>query len=127
ARARDTSGNQATSSAVTVTVSNQTAAGLVAAYGFNEGTGTTAADATGHGLSGALANATWSTAGKYGNALSFNGFNSWVTVNDADLLDLTSALTLEAWVNPTAINNGHTVILKEAGSEEVYSIYANED
>ena len=48
ARARDAAGNLTTSAAVTVTVSNQApAGGLVAAYGFNEGTGTTAADASG--------------------------------------------------------------------------------
>src|SRR4029077_15836302 len=50
-----------------------------------------------------------------------------VTVADAASLDLTGALTLEAWVNPTAIVAGRTVILKEAGTEEVYSLYADEN
>ena len=41
---------------------------------------------------------------------------------------LSTALTLEAWVNPTALIGGwRTVILKEAGTEENYSLYANED
>ena len=53
ARARDAAGNLTTSTAVTVTVSNQApAGGLVAAYGFNEGTGTTTADGTGNGHTG---------------------------------------------------------------------------
>src|SRR5439155_14717615 len=45
ATARDLAGNTATSAAVTVTVS-AARAGLVAAYGFNEGAGTAAADAS---------------------------------------------------------------------------------
>ena len=47
--------------------------GLVAAYGFDEGTGTTTADSSGNGNTGTLTNATWTTAGKFGKALSFNG------------------------------------------------------
>src|SRR5207244_11752742 len=80
ARARDAAGNQTTSAAVTVSVSNT--AGLVAAYGFNEGSGTTVADASGNGNTGTVANTAWSTSGKYGKALSFNGTSSWVTIND---------------------------------------------
>lgn len=72
---------------------------LVAAYGFEQGTGTTVADSSGNGLTGAITNASWSTAGRYGNALSFNGSNSWVTVADNALLHLTSGMTLEAWGN----------------------------
>ena len=40
-----------------------------------------------------------------GGALSFDGVNDWVTVADAAALDLTNAMTLEAWVaraRPTA-------------------------
>ena len=43
--------------------------GLVAAYGFDEGAGSTVADASGSGNGGSIGSATWSTAGKYGNAL----------------------------------------------------------
>ena len=45
------------------------APGLVAAYAFNEGSGSTTADATGKGHTGSLVGATWTTAGKNGNAL----------------------------------------------------------
>jgi hypothetical protein len=74
----------------------------IAAYAFNEGSGTTVTDLSGNGHTGTIANATWTTAGKYGNALSFNGTNAWVTINDANDLDLTTGMTLEAWVRPTA-------------------------
>ena len=47
--------------------------GLVAAYGFDEGSGTTVTDASGNGNTGTITNATWATTGKYGKALQFNG------------------------------------------------------
>src|SRR5688572_15465638 len=68
----------------------QTPPGLVAAYGFNEGSGTVVTDVSGNGNDGATTNTTWSTAGKFGAALSFNGTSSWVTVNDSSSLDLTN-------------------------------------
>ena len=76
--------------------------GLVVAYSFNEGTGTTLPmqrprahrDDLRRGLD---------LPGEYGDALSFDGVNDWVTVNETAALDMTSGITLEAWVNPTAI------------------------
>jgi hypothetical protein len=123
--ARDAAGNVATATTVTVTVNN--VAGLVGAWGFEEGSGTTTADASGHGLTGTLTNATWSTAGKYGNALSFNGTNAMVTIADNALLHLTGAMTLEAWVRPTSLSAWRTILLKEAGTDESYAIYGNDD
>ena len=78
--------------------------GLVAAYSFSEGSGTTVADGSGNGNTGMISNATWTSAGKYGNALVFNGNNAFVTIQDAASLHLTTAMTLEAWVNPATIN-----------------------
>jgi hypothetical protein len=127
--ARDAAGNSATSTAVAATVSNiPPPAGLVAAYSFNAGTGTTALDSSGKGNTGTLANATWATGGKYGGALSFNGSSSWVTVPDASSLDLTTGMTLEAWVKPSALGTiWRTVLFKEAPGGIVYSLYANQD
>ena len=75
--------------------------GLVAAYAFNEGTGSKVADASGNGNTGMIANADWTVAGKFGNALVFNGTSSLVTIPDSSSLHLKSAMTLEAWVNPS--------------------------
>src|SRR5438132_6201092 len=80
-------------------------ASLVAAYAFEAGTGSTVADASGNGNTGTIINATWATAGKYGHALSFNGSNARVDIKDVASLRLTTALTLEAWVNPSAVSS----------------------
>src|SRR6185295_7865269 len=74
----------------------------VAAYAFDEGTGSSATDASGTGNTGSITGATWTTAGKYGGALSFNGTTALVTIPDAPALHVTTALTVEAWVNPSA-------------------------
>jgi hypothetical protein len=131
--ARDAAGNTATSPAVTVTVSNTTPppppSGLVAAYGFNEGSGSTVSDASGKGNTGVIAGATRVTAGKAGAALSFNGRNSWVTINDSSLLHLTTGMTLEAWIYPTALSGqARTVILKQyTTTNSSFELYATEE
>jgi chitodextrinase len=83
-----------------------------AAYGFDEGTGMTAADSSGNGDTATLSGATWTTAGKYGDAASF-GASSIVAATDAPSLDPTAGLTLEAWVKPTSFAASQTVLAKE--------------
>jgi glucose/arabinose dehydrogenase/PKD repeat protein len=105
--------------------------GLVAAYGFNEGSGTAVADASGTGNAGTTSGTTWTASGKFGSALSFNGSNASVRVNNSASLDLNTGMTLEAWINPTALNGGvggwRTTIFKERGGGMGYGLYANDD
>jgi hypothetical protein len=113
--------------AVTLTVSPAGSANLVGAWGFDETTGTTAADASGQSNTGTITGATHSAAGKFGGALSFNGTSNWVTVPDANSLDLTTGMTLEAWVQPTALGSlWRTVILKEQPGNLIYALYAGD-
>lgn len=125
--ARDASGNSTTSSPVTITVNNTGGSGLVAAYGFNEGTGSTVTDKTGNGNNGSIFQATWYTTGKYGKALAFDGSNDYVSVPDSNSLDLSTGLTLEAWVRPTSSSGWRTVMMKENGSELAYAMYSREN
>jgi hypothetical protein len=100
--------------------------GLVAAYGFDEATGTQVLDASGRGNHGTLANATRTTQAKFGRALSFNGTNSLVTAPDRASLDLTSGMTLAAWVYPTSwASSWKTLIMKERTGGLAYALYAN--
>src|SRR5437867_4852435 len=99
--ARDLAGNTTTSTAATVTVSNTVAppsANLVAAYSYNEGSGTTAADASVNRNTATLSGATWNASGKFGSAISFNGTTSYVESPDIDALSPGANATFEAWV-----------------------------
>jgi hypothetical protein len=91
----------------------------VAAYSFNEGTGTTVADSSGNGNNGTIANAAWTSSGKYGNALVFNGSNALVTIADAASLHLTTAMTLEAWVNPSTVSSAWRDVIYK-GNDNYY-------
>ena len=119
ARARDTGGNTTLSATVTVTVSNAVSSGLVVAFGFNEGAGTSVTDFSGTGNVGTASNTTWSPSGKYGGALSFNGTSSRVNVPDANSLDLTTRMTLEAWVNPTVVTSAWRDVIYK-GNDNYY-------
>ena len=132
ARARDASGNTTTSAGVNVTVSNTGSPpqpGLVASYGFDEGAGTVAADSTTSGNHGTLVNGPAWTIGRFGQALSFDGTNDRVSILDSATLDLTSGMTLEAWVKPTATGTAwKTVLFKHRNSNAtnmVYVMYGN--
>jgi beta-lactam-binding protein with PASTA domain len=107
--------------------------GLVAAFGFEEATGTTAVNSANAAFNGTVFQAVRTAAGKIGKALSFDGVNDWVTVNDttASPLDLSTGMTLEAWVNPTAAMSGWaTILMKERGAAGAgllsYALYAND-
>ncbi|WP_433216299.1 LamG-like jellyroll fold domain-containing protein [Microtetraspora malaysiensis] len=99
--------------------------GLVAAYGMNEGSGATVADASGSGNTGTASATSWA-AGKFGQALSFNGTSSWVTVKDSPSLRLTNKITMEAWVKPASISGWRTVLMKESGPDDgSYALYSS--
>src|SRR5262245_21976276 len=125
--AEDAAGNlSAPSNEANATVSSAPPLGLVAAYSFDQGSGPSLPDLSGNNNNGTIANASWSTAGKYGGALSFNGSNAIVNVPDSSSLDLTTGMTLEAWVNPRALGNSwRTVLMKEQSADMVYDLYAH--
>ena len=118
-RATDAAGNLSPYSNTANASTPAAPSGLVAAFGFDEGSGSTVTDASGNGNNGTITNATWASAGKYGKALQFNGTNALVTIPDSAALHLSSGMTLEAWVNPSTVNaNWRDVIYK--GNDNFY-------
>lgn len=111
----------------TTAAANVIRPGLVAAYGFNEGTGSTLGDVTGRGHNGSISGAVWDPAGRFGGALRFDGVNDMVSVPDAAALDLASGMTVEAWVNPSVSANWRTIVLKEAINELSYALYSSDN
>ena len=104
----------------------QLAAGPVAAYSMDQGAGAGLPDVSGTGNNGTIAGATWITGGRFGSALNFNGATHMVSVADSASLDLTTGMTQEAWVRPSALGGDwRTVLLKERPGGLVYSLYAH--
>ena len=130
ARARDAAGNSTTSAVVTVTVANGTGGppGPAAAYAFDEGAGTTAADASGHGLTGTLTGgATW-IVGKYGTAVNLDGSDDFVNLGNPTGLQLTGSMTVSAWVYSAAFPvDDAAIVSKRAGTEVGYQLDTTTD
>jgi uncharacterized protein (DUF362 family) len=74
-------------------------ANAVGLWHLDEGTGSSVADETPYSNDGTISGATWTTNGRFGYALDFDGVNDAVIVPDAPELDGMSELTLEAWIN----------------------------
>ena len=120
-----------TTAAVTATLNNKSITvsltiqppagnpGLMAAYSFSEGSGSTVADSSGNGNTGQLSGATWTTSGKYGSALVFNGTSAVVNIKDSTSLHLTTGMTLEAWVNPSTVSNAWRDVIYK-GNDNYY-------
>jgi hypothetical protein len=128
--------NVAPGSAVNFVVSLGPAAlaGPVLTLSFNEPDGAVVLDSSGNGNDGSIGGATRVTGQTgFGGALSFNGTSSIVNVAHSASLALSTGMTLEAWVNPsanagTAPNGGwRTVIMKELGTDGLaYALYGND-
>jgi RHS repeat-associated protein len=101
--------------------------GLVAAYGFEEGSGSTVGDASGEGNDGEIDGATWTTVGKFGNALNFDGIDDSLLIVDDPSIDVPTSVTVSAWVKPHAVGPGHqTILVKERGtSSGTYALHAS--
>ncbi|PYR76157.1 MAG: hypothetical protein DMF87_18785 [Acidobacteria bacterium] len=85
-----------------------------AAYAFNEGSGSTAADSSANGNTATLTGASgWTTEGKFGNALALGGGTDGARIAAAPSLQMSQGLTLEAWVYPTSIANYPKLIWRD--------------
>lgn len=89
---------------------------------FNEGVGTTSADTSGHGNTGALiGGVTWVT-GKYGEALSFDGSTGYVDAGNNSSTNITSSVTMSAWVKMNSAGNDQKVGGNQDGTAGGYKM-----
>src|SRR5262245_10883819 len=94
--------------------------GATASYAFNESSGTTTVDVSGHGLTGTLTNgATFTTAGKNGNAVALDGVNDYVNLGNPAALQLTGSMTVSAWIYATAFPGDDGAIVSKRNPNEV--------
>lgn len=96
----------------------------VGAWGFEDGSGTTATDSSGSGNTGTLVGGvSWTTAGRFRKALTFNGTTGYVGVADNNTLDMTQSFTISAWVKPAASHTDFRAILNK-NTLGPYGLYA---
>jgi hypothetical protein len=130
-----TTANQGSTVALTVSA-GPAGLGLVAAFGFEETTGTAVIDSSASPRNGTFGAAGAAparvTTGKFGRALRFDGGDNVSVLDNAAgfKLDLTTGMTLEAWVNPSSMSGWESVVYKERGAAGTgllsYALYAHD-
>jgi len=76
-------------------------------------------DSSDNGNHGTIAGAPQSVAGKFGLAVSLNGSDDYIEVPDSPSLDITSAITIVAWVNWTEFKDAG-IISKSGDGDGTY-------
>jgi hypothetical protein len=88
---------------------------------FDEGSGTTAADASGNGNTGTFqGGVTWITDGRFGSAVRINGTDGVVVVPNAPGLNPTTAISITAWINAESWDGGNRRILEKGDNDNQY-------
>ena len=126
-QATDAAGNLSPYSNQATAATFASNSGLVAAYSFDEGVGTTVGDSSGNGNTGVITNAIWTTAGKYGSALVFDGLTSIINIPDSPILHLTSAMTLEAWLYPGNVANEWEDVIYKGDEDYLLEATSNQN
>ena len=86
--------------------------GLAVAYGFNEGSGTSVADASGNANTATLFNGAAWVLGRYGSGVSLDGVNDYLSIpNSTSTNILGSGLTLSMWLKPQTLSSGDSVVI----------------
>ena len=131
-----TNGTCGSTTTTSVTINSLPAASIVynapnnsnqlLAMPLNEGTGTSAADISGHTHNGTLTSAPTWTAGKYGQAVNFNGTN-YINVPDHNDFTLTPTqnYTWSAWVKNTNFNQWSTIWSQTIDASNFFYFYAH--
>jgi len=99
--------------------------GQVFCMNFNELQGTTAKDSSDEGNDGTMNNfntgynndsSGWTTSGKYGNAIVFDGVDDYVDCGNDASVNITGELTISAWVKKSSNTDWGAIVLKGAGN-----------
>lgn len=114
--ATNATGTGTTTLVVTVAVTPPISQNLLLGLNFNEGTGTTAQDVSGHNHTGTLSNATWTT-GKNGGGISFSGnANSYIDIPNESDFDLTTNFTVSLWMKTSTFGSAWAALVSKGDS-----------
>ncbi|MDO8460700.1 MAG: LamG-like jellyroll fold domain-containing protein [Nanoarchaeota archaeon] len=86
-------------------------------YGENS---TRVYDFSGNGNNGTVNGSTWNSSGKLNGGYSFDGVNDYIDAGNGASLNITTAITLGAWVYPTA-NGSYLRIVAKYGDSPKFS------
>jgi PA14 domain/Concanavalin A-like lectin/glucanases superfamily len=101
-----------------LTLTSPARAALVAWWRFDDGSGTTAADASGNGNDGTLVGGTQWVAGQLGGAIQFNGTDSYVRATHIPLNNRSFTITM--WVNPVLYTDQQVIFGEhQSGSQNL--------
>jgi hypothetical protein len=103
-----------------------TSTGWAAAVGYwsFDNSGNPGQDGSGYGNDGTVYGATWITPGKIGGALSFDGSNDYVEVQNSPSLNPTSEIRVEAWYKTVSFSgNGNNAIVDKGYSSHTSPYY----
>jgi hypothetical protein len=94
---------------------------------LDEGSGVTAYDSTANNNDGTIYGASWVTPGRFGRALSFDGVDDYVDCGNDASLKITSALTVEAWINWDTFggDSGGYAMVSKGWYDEGFMLYQN--
>jgi hypothetical protein len=102
-----------------------TSLGPVGCWGFDETSGTTAADATANANNGTyFGSPALGAAGVFGTAVTMDGVNDYVRVADSNSLDVGNALTLEGWVKRASTSKTDSLFNKGANAFQLVALSA---
>jgi hypothetical protein len=103
------------------------APGVITELTFNEGSGTTAADLSGHAHNGTLINGPVWTAGKYGQGISLDGINDYVNIADHSdyTLNPAQSYSWSGWVKNNNFNQWGTVWSQTVDANNYFYFYAH--
>ncbi|MBP9728012.1 MAG: LamG domain-containing protein [Candidatus Moranbacteria bacterium] len=105
--------------------------GLATYFALDENTGTSTTDSSANGGTGTLTNGpTWTT-GQIGSAVDFDGTDDYITVADADVLDVVDSrnFTLSGWFTRGSYTTDDTIVAKsngQAASDTGYNVYIDD-
>jgi hypothetical protein len=114
--AQDQSGNESGNSSEANATPNNIDPSLVGYWRLDEGSGTTAADASGNSNHGTLVGGPSWSAGQFAGALSFDGVDDYVNCGNGASLNITSRITVALWVKSASLPAQYDALLMKTNS-----------
>ena len=106
-------------------INNALGADAVGIWRFEEGVGSTVYDYSGYGNNGTINGGANYTTGILGKALSFDGVNDYVNAGNGASLNITDAITVEAWVETNLLSD-YGIIATKGSYTYFFSLNSSE-